>query len=169
MAQWAGYLAPLAALMSPFLSDAEKGTLTYTMKKTAEFLTSRAVRELLPGSPFFKSLDDRPFDGVRYFSAGGIHPTLLRVYRLALRTDGEREIITDVRKVISVPDVLRKIVPERFFPDEMRRDRGDGLVSIESSCLPWVTDHRIYGVNHAGILFDKTVKADVKDFLNRLA
>ncbi|HTR45442.1 MAG TPA: alpha/beta hydrolase [Thermodesulfovibrionales bacterium] len=168
MAQWASHLAPLAALLSPLLSDAERGTLTYTMKKTAEFLTSRAVRELLPGSPFFQSLGDGALGGVQYLFAGGTHPTLLRVYRLALMTEGEKETVTAVRKVFSFPDALRKIVPDRFFPDEMKKGKGDGLVSIESSCPPWVRRHRVYEVNHAGILFDGSVKADVKDFLNRL-
>jgi len=168
MAQWAGQLAPLAALLSPFLSDAERGTLAYTIKKIAEFLTGRAVRELLPGSPFFQSLDDKVPGGVEFFSAGGTHPTLLRVYRLVLIAEGEQERIASVRKVLSAPDILRKIIPGRFFPAEMTRGRGDGLVSTESSCLPWAGKHRLYDVNHAGILFDEKVRADAKDFLNRL-
>lgn len=167
MAQWAGYLSPLSSLLAPFFSDAEKGTLAYTVKHIIEFLSSKAVRELLPASHFFRSLDDRPLDGVSYFSAGGKDPTLFSLYRLVYEESRGKRRIAEVETLFSFPEIFEKLIPDLIFPDEMKKDWGDGLITLESSRLPWAHEHHAYDVNHAGILFDKLVREKVIDFLNR--
>jgi pimeloyl-ACP methyl ester carboxylesterase len=171
MAQWASYLSPLASLLNPLLSNSEKGTLPYTLKRIAEFLTSKAVQELLPDSPFFTSLDDREANGVYYASVGGYDPTLFSLYMTVVgevMDSGRRRRVAKPQKIFSVPEVFEKMLPEKLFPDEMKNGRGDGLVSLESSMLPWAHEKHAFPVNHAEILFDEGVRVRLKDCVNRI-
>ncbi|HWR57995.1 MAG TPA: alpha/beta fold hydrolase [Thermodesulfovibrionales bacterium] len=168
MARWVKYMAPLASVINPLLSASEKGTLKNTMKRIFDFLESAAVKELLPESPLFQTLEDSRVAGVYYLSFGGNSPTLFSLYRRVLDRvqygDTERCILK-ARRVFSLPDVFETIIPEGLYPDEMKRGRGDGLVSVESSRIPWADDHFVFDVNHAGILFDERVKDKVVEIL----
>jgi pimeloyl-ACP methyl ester carboxylesterase len=169
MAQWVGYLSPLASLLNPLLSETEKGTLLYTVKRIAEFLSSKAVKELLPDSLFFKSLEDGEVDGVYYCSVGGNDPTLFSLYMTVMgkvQDSGRRRTVVKSKEIFSVPEVFEKLLPEKLFPEEMKKGRGDGLVSLESSMLPWAHQRHAFAVNHAEILFDEEVRARAKDFVN---
>ena len=134
------YLSPLASALNPLVPKGERGTRSAAMKKIVEFLKSKALTELLPGSRFLKTLTDGPLDGVSYVSVGGLKPTLFHLNNLAF------------------PDVLDGVIPEGLFPDEMKKGKGDGLVSAESSRIPWGREHHDFDLNHAEILFDERVR-----------
>ncbi len=179
MAQWAGYIAPLISaprgLFRLFgnvekggvFSEPEKGTLIFAAKRVFEFLASKAVAELLPDSPLFKSLDDGPLGKVYYMSIGGTDPTLFSLYRAVL-AGGQKEPEVRLKRVFAFPEALEGLIPERLFPDEMRKGKGDGLVSAESSRLPWADEHYDFELNHAWVLFDEGVRRKVVDALKRL-
>jgi pimeloyl-ACP methyl ester carboxylesterase len=171
MAQWAGYLSPLASLLNPLLSETEKRTLPSALKRIAEFLMSKAVQELLPDSPFFKALDDGEVDGVYYCTVGGNDPSLFSLYITGVaevQNSGQLRRIAKAEEIFSVPEVFEKLLPKKLFPDEMKKGKGDGLVSLESSMLPWAHRHLAFTVNHAGILFDKEARAGIVDFVIRI-
>jgi pimeloyl-ACP methyl ester carboxylesterase len=134
------YLSPLAAVLNPLIPKRDRGTRSAAMKRILEFLKSRALTELLPGSDFFKTLKDGPLDQVFYASVGGMKPTLFHLYNLAF------------------PDAFEKVIPEGLFPEEMKKGRGDGLVSAESSKFPWGGEHHNFDLNHVEILFDERVR-----------
>jgi len=134
------YLSPLASVLNPLIPKGDKGTRSVAMKRILEFLKSRALTELLPGSNFLKTLKDGPLDWVSYASVGGLKPTLFHIYNLAF------------------PDAFEKVIPEGLFPEEMQKGRGDGLVSAESSKIPWGVEHHDFDLNHAEILFDERVR-----------
>ena len=169
MARWVEYAAPLVSFLSSLIPDSEKGTLTHTLKKVFDFLKSKAVRELLPDSPFFQSLDDDCVNGVQYLSLGGKDPTLFSVYKKSAERimDGDKSgrHVMRMQRLFSVPDIFEQFIPERFFPDEMKIGKGDGLVSTESSRFPWTDNHADFPVNHAGILFDEEARALVMETL----
>ena len=164
MALWVKHVSPLITVIDPLISDSEKGTSTYAVKRVFGFFKSTAVRELLPDSPFFRSCDKGPLNGIYYLSFAGRNPALFSVYRkIVERThvgDQERWMVR-AQKVFSVPDAFGKFIPERLFPDEMKKGKGDGLVSVESSRIPWADEHHTVDANHAGILFDKRVRHKV--------
>jgi pimeloyl-ACP methyl ester carboxylesterase len=171
MAQWAKYITPLTSLVSSLLPDAEKGTAVYAVRKVLDFLGSKAVKELLPDSRFFRSLNDGRSKGIYYLSIGGNRPTLFSVYRRVIegvRYDEKERFIAKPRKVFSVPDILEKVIPAKLFPDELKQGKGDGFVSTESSSLPWSDDHYDFPVNHAQILFDERVERAVVAALDEL-
>ena len=171
LARWTKYVAPLVTFLGPLLSDSEKGTLRYAVKRLFDFLQSPAVKELLPDSQFFKSLKDGPSDGTCYISAGGSDPTLLTVYKRVIERAeyGDRErFVVSARTLFSIPEVFERIIPQKFYPEEMKKGRGDGLVSVESSRIPWSRDHAVYDVNHAGILFDEVAKAGIMKTLKEI-
>jgi pimeloyl-ACP methyl ester carboxylesterase len=140
------YLSPLVSMINPLVPNGDKGTLSFSIKRILDFLKSRALKELLPDSNFFKSIKDGPLKGVHYASVGGTKPTLFNLYN------------------ISFPDIFEKIIPENLYPEEMRMGKGDGLVSAESSKIPWSNEHYNFAFNHAEILFDK----DVRDVLGKI-
>jgi len=171
MALWVNHVAPLITIVDSLISDSEKGTFTYATKRVFDFLKSTAVRELLPDSPFFISCDEGPLNGVYYLSFGGRNPALFSVYRrITERTHvGNRKAwMVRAHTVFSIPGAFENFIPERLLPDEMKKGKGDGLVSVESSRIPWADEHHTLDVNHAGILFDETVRHKVLDAARRL-
>jgi pimeloyl-ACP methyl ester carboxylesterase len=144
------YISPLVSMILPLLPDGEKGTWSFSVKRIFEFLKSRALKELLPESGFFKSLKDGLLDGVYYASLGGTNPTLFSIYNF------------------SFPDMFEKVMPENLYPEELKKGRGDGLVSAESSRIPWCHEHRNFELNHAEILFDENVRDMLGKIIERI-
>jgi pimeloyl-ACP methyl ester carboxylesterase len=134
------YLSPLGSLIAPFIPAGNKGLLAGAIKRIADFLRSGAFLELLPESDFFRTLKDGPLTGLSYASFGGTSPTLFYLYTL------------------SFPDILEKIIPAQFYPEELKKGRGDGLVSAESSKFPWAHEHHNVHCNHAEILFEEGMR-----------
>ncbi|MBI5188069.1 MAG: alpha/beta fold hydrolase [Nitrospirae bacterium] len=140
IAKIANYLSPLISVIDPLFPYGDKGTLSFTIRRVIDFLRSKALKELLPESHLFKSLKDGPLNWIYYISVGGTDPTLFSLYNF------------------SIPEVLEKVVPKNLYPEEIKKGKGDGLVSAESSRIPWCNEHHNFGLNHAQILFDKGVR-----------
>jgi hypothetical protein len=156
IARIANYLSPLVPIINPFFTDPDKGTLSFAIKRILEFLKSKALKELLPESKFFKSLKDGPCDSVHYISVGGTNPTLFRFYRWRWNPLREGEIqrwFLMPDELFSIPDIFEKVIPE-----EIKKGKGDGLVTAESSKIPWCNVHYNFELNHAEVLFDKEVR-----------
>ena len=128
VAKIAKYLSPFVSMINPLVPNGDKGTLSFSIKRILDFLKSRALKELLPDSSFFKSIKDGPIDGVHYGSVGGTKPTLFNLYNM------------------SFPDIFEKVIPENLYPEEMKMGKGDGLVSAESSKIPWSHEHYNFGL-----------------------
>ena len=162
IARIANYLSPIVPVIEPLFSTLYKGTLSFTIRRILEFLRSRALKELLPGSNFLKSLKDGPFDGVYYISVGGTNPTLLTFYRWrldAVRGGKSHRRVLRPDELFSIPDIFEKLIPKDIYPEEIKKGKGDGLVSAESSRIPWCNEHYNFELNHAAILFDEGIRA----------
>lgn len=172
IARLASYIKPLAALIAPLVSDAkDKGMLKVTMKRIIDFLTSRALLELLPDSDFFKSFHDVKREGVYCMTIGGTSPSLFRLYRWKMEyvmEDPEKRWVLVPEEIISIPEIFEKIVPAKVFPLELKKGRGDGLVTAESSKIDWCTNHYDFTLNHAEALFDPDVRKTVADAVDRI-
>lgn len=161
IARIACYLKPLASLLSPVLNVANKDTLSFSIKQVLDFLKSRALKELLPESPFLRSLKDKPLDWIYYLSLGGTDPTLFSLYRWQWDPVKEGEScrwFLRPDELFSIPEILQKVIPDKLYPDEIREGKGDGLVSAESAKIPWYNEHYNFSLNHAQMLFDKDVR-----------
>jgi pimeloyl-ACP methyl ester carboxylesterase len=155
------YLKPLASFISPFFSKAEKGTLSSTIKNVLDFLKSRALKELLPQSSFLKSLKDGPLEWISYISLSGTKPTLFSLYRWHWDPVSEGKSyrwFLKPKELFSIPEIFQKVIPDKFYPAEITDGKGDGLVSAESSKIPWSHEHYNFSLNHAQMLFDKNVR-----------
>jgi pimeloyl-ACP methyl ester carboxylesterase len=137
------YLSPVVSAVAPLFRSEERGTLSNAVRRIRDFLKSRALKELLPDSEFFSSLHDKPWDYVTYISAGGTDPALFNI------------------SGIGFPDVFEKVIPRRLCPEEIKKGMGDGMVSAESSRMPWAQEHYSFHVNHAGILYDREVRETI--------
>lgn len=151
VARVANYLAPVVSILNPLFPVKDKGTRSFAIKRIFEFLRSRALKELLPESRFLKSMKDGPLDRVYYVSVGGTNPTLFNLYNF------------------SFPDIFEKVIPENLYPEELKKGRGDGLVSAESSKIPWSHEHYNFELNHAEILFDEGVRDMLVRVIERLS
>jgi pimeloyl-ACP methyl ester carboxylesterase len=151
VAKIANYLSPLISVIDPFFHGGDKGSFSFSIKRIFDFLKSKALKELLPDSHFFKSLKDGPCDGVYYVSVGGTDPTLFSLYNF------------------SIPDIFEKVIPKNLYPEEIKRGKGDGLVSAESSKIPWGSEHYNFPLNHAQILFDKGVRDKIIKVIERIS
>ena len=100
------YLSPLGSIIAPLIPFGKKGLLADAIKRISDFLRSGAFRELLPESDFFRTLNDAPLSGLSYASFGGTSPTLFILNNL------------------SFPDVLEKIIPAKFYPEELKKKQG---------------------------------------------
>jgi len=150
IAKVAQYFSPLGSVISPLMPNSDKSNAARSLKRISEFLTSRALQELLPESHFFQSLHDEPLAGVSYVSAGGINPVLFNF------------------STLSFPVIFERIIPEPLYPDEMKKGKGDGLVSAESSKIPWAGEHYYFDCNHAEILFDKGARDTIINAVDRI-
>lgn len=145
------YITPLVSLIDPFIPAGNRGSRLFAMKRTMEFFKSRALKELLPASPFFLSLEDGQLAWVYYATVGGTNPTLFK--------------ISDY----SFPDMFEKVIPAQLYPEELKQGRGDGLVSAESSKLSWTNEHYVFPFNHAEILFDEGVRNRMVQVVERIS
>jgi len=146
----AKYLSPLVSMLDALIPDGDKGTLSFSIKRIFEFLRSRSLKELLPGSNFFRSLKDGPAEGINYASIGGTNPTLFTFRNM------------------SFPDAFEKVIPGNLYPEEMKKGKGDGLVSAESSAIPWGEEHYNFNRNHVEILFDESARGMLVRIIDRI-
>lgn len=140
MARWAVFMSPLASVATRLLKNFDKKEADTAFRKILRFLGSSGLRELLPGSDFYRTLKDQKVMGIKYVSIGGTAPDLFRTLAVPL------------------PELLAMVVPGKMFPEEMRDGHGDGFVSAASSVLPYADEHRDFPLNHASIIFDKGVR-----------
>jgi pimeloyl-ACP methyl ester carboxylesterase len=164
LAKLGKYLSPLARVLIPLFSDEEKGTVSFAIKRISEFFRSEALKELLPESACIQSLQDEPCEWISYVTIGGTNPTLFSLYKWkwdAVREGDYKRWFLRPIKLFSIPDIFEKVVPSNIYPDEMKKAKGDGLVSVESSRIPWGNEHYLFHLNHAQILFDKNVRDTV--------
>jgi len=165
IAKLSKYIRPLVSVLAPFFSNnSNTAEMKTAAKRVFDFLSSRGVRELMPESLLDRKLQDQKQEGVFCMTIGGTSPSLFSLYRWKWKTvvDGSgRRWILSPEKILAVPDILEKIIPETLMPDEIRQGLGDGLVTAESSMITWCNNHQNFPCNHAGILFDRKARQSV--------
>lgn len=139
MARWAVYASSLANIIKPIIPSKQKGNATKALKKILDLIESTAVRELLPDSELLTSLNHTRHEGIYSVSTGGTNPTFITIAG------------------ISIPDSIGKLLKGRL-PEEMTKGKGDGLVSLKSSILPFADEHLSFHINHAEMLVDREVR-----------
>jgi hypothetical protein len=65
--------------------------------------------------------------------------------------------------------IFEKVIPDNLYPDEMKKGKGDGLVSAESSKIPWFGEHYSFDCNHAEILFDRALRNTMVQVIERIS
>ncbi|MBI5675828.1 MAG: alpha/beta hydrolase [Nitrospirae bacterium] len=148
----AGYLSPLAVVLKGIMPEEKQGMIIETVSKTTDFLIGEALKELMPGSDFFKGLKDSPIKGIKYLSFGGTEPRLLTVYQW--EKNGSEFY---PKPLIEIPDSLIKLLPSSLQLEELTPGKGDALVSAESSVMPWSSSHYNFPANHVSIMWNRDV------------
>ncbi len=156
------YISPLTSIISPlFPYSNNRGVFRKFIKRIIDFLESEAIRELLPDSDFFKSLNDKKVEGVYYMTIGGTSPLLLTMYRWkwqGIKEGLDKRWILSPERILSIPDIFEKVIPKKLYFAELKKGMGDGLVTAESSRIQWCDNHYNFPLNHAAVLFDKSVR-----------
>jgi pimeloyl-ACP methyl ester carboxylesterase len=157
------YLAPLKGAMRKILPRETHGTAAKILKRISDLVEGNALKELVPGSEFFRKLDDSPSKEIHYLSFGGYKTELVTLYKWE---KGETE--KRPSKLITIPDSLLKFIPAAAIPEEMTPGKGDIMVSAKSSVLPWASDHYDLKSNHFTILWDTVVISKTLEVLERI-
>ena len=140
LAHWTTMLGPSARALKARLPEGARSAILQALGRALGFVSSTGAEELLPGSGFLRSLPEDLPEGVACYSAGGTDPSLLQVSWLSI-TEG-----------------VAKLLPEGAVPDELRKGRGDGLVTAKSSIHPQALKHMDFECNHLSVLVDPIVK-----------
>jgi len=156
-------LSPLSAFLKGVLPKDTHGTVSGVMKNVTDLLEGSALKELMPGSDFFRDLRDSAVEGIKYISFGGTKTELLTLYKWKKQGD-----VLYPGPLLVIPDSLIRFLPDAFVPDELCPGKGDFMVTAESAVLPWADTHYDLNVNHISIMWNKTVINRVVEVLERI-
>ncbi len=147
-------LHTLVGPLEPLLKDTEaKRTFRSVISKLIMFLSSEALKELLPGSEFIASLEEELLKAIPTYCIAGTEPRLIVLYRW-------NKNCLKYSEMVMIPNVLT----ERFkglWPDEMLPGKGDGLVAKEKAIVNSARASYVYQCNHAEIIYDPEVHRDL--------
>lgn len=157
------YLSPLKGVIKNILPEETHGTVARTIKRIHDLIEGNALKELMPGSDFFRDLRDSPSKAVEYASFGGEKTELVNLYRWE-----KREGKMHPKKLLTIPDSLLKFIPASAIPDEITPGKGDIMVTAKSSVLPWAAVHVNVKANHFTILWNRRMIAKTLKVLERI-
>jgi len=157
------YLAPLHGVIKNILPEETHGTVSRTLKRIHDLIEGNALKELMPGSDFFRNLKDAPSKAIEYASFGGEKTELVNLYRWEKRAG---KIYP--KKLLTIPDSLLKFIPASAIPDEIVPGKGDIMVSARSSVLPWASEHIDLKANHFTILWNRRMIAKTLEVIRRI-
>lgn len=146
------YLSPLAPAVKKLLPDTAHGDISQVIKKVNDLLDGRALKELLPGSSFYRELHDCAHPDIQYLSFGATTTKLLTIYAWKKKGDNLYP-----QQLFTIPDSLIKTLPSKIIPPELVSGKGDFMVTAKSSELPWSSKHYNLRSNHISISWNKTV------------
>jgi pimeloyl-ACP methyl ester carboxylesterase len=140
VARWVEHISPLAAGLKKLIDAAHNKQYASAVQRVLGFLSGSGLKEMLPGSPFIRSLSQTPASGIRTISIGGTSPSLVVINGKPLSA------------------VLSGILPDSILPEELREGMGDGFVSALSSAWPGADEHRNFPAHHVRLMFDANVR-----------
>ena len=153
-------LSPLSGFLKGILPQDTHGTVSGVLKNVTDLLEGNALKELMPGSDFFRDLRDTAVDGIHYLSFGGTKTELLTIYKWEKQGD-----VLSPKPLLTIPDSLIKVFPDSILPDELCPGKGDVMVTAKSSVLPWAERHYDLNVNHISIMWNSKVITRVIELL----
>lgn len=157
------YISPLYPFLKRVLPERTHGTVSEVMTRAHDLLQGKALKELMPGSHFFKHLKDSPQKNMRYLSFGGNKTKLVTVYRW--KKDDDKMY---PKPLLEIPDSLIRILPSSVVPPELIPGRGDFMVTAESSVLPWAEEHYNVHANHISIIWNRKVISKTIELLEEM-
>jgi pimeloyl-ACP methyl ester carboxylesterase len=157
------YLSPLAPAVKKLLPATTHNTASEVIKKVNDLIDGRALKELLPGSDFFKKLNDCSYPDIQYLSFGGTTTKLMTIY--AWKKQGGSLY---PQQLFTIPDSLINTLPSKIVSPELVPGKGDFMVTAKSSVLPWTSEHYNLRSNHISISWNKTVIKRTIELLDKI-
>lgn len=160
--------------LPPAIRDSLKKLAVTSLEPLTRWIMTGEEQELYPGSNFFDALTpgEGPIADAKYYTFGGTNP---RVFRMYLKNytldsftpqcckDGREYYVwrVDATELPLSPilDAVRDFVPE------VKPDYGDSLVALESTKLPWSTQHFATKLNHAEVLWNRELQKQIVDLI----
>ncbi len=140
--------------------------LNDTIDQLVTFTGMTGARELAANGETLKALragEVKPA-GVKVITFGGTSPRVARVHAFVYTAASANPAATSWRaesfQVLDYPGDLKAPFPEL-------RSGGDLLVTDESSHLPWEDRHISHALNHAEVLWSRTVQKQVTELLTQ--
>lgn len=143
-----------------------------------EFLVDAESRELAPGSALLRGLaqGEAALPGVRYHTFGGTRPTYIRYYAWPLSASSAlpqykveglkpKQYFIWEAKPVEIALISPLFDEASSVAPELRPGKGDGLVTDQSARLPFSTSHVTTDLNHAEVLWDRSLQRQVAAIL----
>jgi len=166
LAQWAKLVSRFTGVLGPLLPKTEGGKVRNSIKRIKDFIESRAVKELLPGSPFLDNLKNPLKSNIKNLCIAGSNPNFFSIYKWRkscikdhMRNPLKYKLIPSA--IFSVPDSLGGMLP-----DELVKGKGDGLVSASSALHQQCHRSSVLPLNHVQLLFSTCVNTIVTDLIS---
>lgn len=131
-------------------------------------------RELAPDSSLIQGLanGEQPVPGVKYYTFGGVNPTLYRFYTWLFtpmsavpQYKGLEQYFKWEVKAAEVPGVSPMLNKIRAVVPEIKEGRGDSLVTDQSARLPFSV-HETDQLNHVEVLWNRDLQMKVVGLLS---
>lgn len=155
-------IRPAAKKLVPDIADG----LNATIDQLVDFLGLEGARELAANGDTLKALraGERKPTGVKVVTFGGTSPRVARVHAFVYTAASAKPTATSWR---AEPFQLLDYPGDLKAPFAELRSGGDLLVTDESSHLPWEDRHISHPLNHAEVLWSRTVQKQVADLLTQ--
>jgi pimeloyl-ACP methyl ester carboxylesterase len=163
IARIGNYLEPFSAILRNISPESDHTVISRTVKNVKNLMEGKAWKDLMPDSVFFKNLNDTCLRDVHYVSFGGIQPRFFTLY--LWRKKGDKMC---AYPLLSIPDSLIKVVPPVLKIEEIMPGKGDGLVTLKSSEMPWASEQHKISANHVSIIWNKKTIDAVFQTLNKI-
>jgi pimeloyl-ACP methyl ester carboxylesterase len=157
------YISPLSGFIRSILPGHTHGTVSEVLKNIHDMLEGHALKELMPGSNFYSTLNDSPSKDIIYLSFGGKKTKVLALYTWKREQDKMAP-----SELLTIPDSLVKILPGSIIPDEIIPGRGDFMVTAKRSVLPWAEKHYNVHANHISITWNRKVISRIVEVLEEM-
>ncbi|MBI4650573.1 hypothetical protein HY745_04660, partial [Candidatus Desantisbacteria bacterium] len=140
------------------------------------FFASCALEQMSSTSDFISSLKEEKKHGIYYSSICGTENTFTKMYLwfykstsfISHKSNKQYQWIIQPREITKILDIVEKLLPRILIPRELTKNKGDGLVSIESARLPFSDETHSFHLNHLDLLVNYSVKEKIIKVLEKI-
>ncbi|MBI5417125.1 hypothetical protein HZA55_04150 [Candidatus Poribacteria bacterium] len=140
------------------------------------FLTSEALTEMASTSELISKIKDKKESGVYYASICGTENTFTKMYLwfykptsfIPHNKNKSYQWTIIPKEIAKIFDIVEKLLPRILIPREFIKNKGDGLVSLDSAKWHLSDETHVFHLNHLDLLVNYNVKEKILEILEKI-